>query len=172
MLWESSKMEQRCDAVLGVIRDGFSVTEVAQKFGVSRQAVHTWLKRYEEGGLEALGERSHRPSVSPNQMPAVIEARVLELRRHHPSWGQANLLHRPQTVVSLADVTRHGRSVTLLRRRPSNRRSLAGHRQIGPTDDHLAKKATTTALRSRWRSRIGWNPPSRRPLPQWISSTP
>ena len=76
MLWESSKMEQRYDAVLGVIRDGFSVTEVAQKFGVSRQAVHTWLKRYEEGGLGALGERSHRPSVSPNQMPAVIEART------------------------------------------------------------------------------------------------
>jgi predicted DNA-binding protein YlxM (UPF0122 family) len=41
MLWELSKMEQRYDAVLGVIRDGFSVTEVAQKFGVSRQSVHT-----------------------------------------------------------------------------------------------------------------------------------
>ncbi len=50
MLWESSKMEQRYDAVLGVIRDGFTVTEVATKFGVSRQAVHAWLKRYEEGG--------------------------------------------------------------------------------------------------------------------------
>jgi transposase InsO family protein len=87
-------MEQRYDAVLGVLRDGFSVTEVATKFGVSRQTVHSWLKRYEEGGLEALAERSHRPSVSPNQMPARIEARVLELRRHHPSWGQARLLHQ------------------------------------------------------------------------------
>jgi hypothetical protein len=29
-------MEQRYDAVLGVTRDGFSVTEVAQKFGASR----------------------------------------------------------------------------------------------------------------------------------------
>jgi DNA-binding NarL/FixJ family response regulator len=36
MLWESSKMEQRYDAVLGVIRDGFTVTEVAQKLGVVR----------------------------------------------------------------------------------------------------------------------------------------
>ena len=34
-------MEQRYDAVLGVIRDGFTVTEVAQKFGVSRQSVHS-----------------------------------------------------------------------------------------------------------------------------------
>ena len=96
MLWESSKMEQRYDAVLGVIRDGFTVTEVATKFGVSRQAVHTWLKRYEAGGLEALAEGSHRPKVSPNQMPAVVEARLLELRRHHPSWGQARLRHQLQ----------------------------------------------------------------------------
>ncbi|HUX03740.1 MAG TPA: hypothetical protein VMV53_02380 [Acidimicrobiales bacterium] len=40
MLWETSKMEQRYDAVLGAIRDGFNVTEVARKFGVRRQAHH------------------------------------------------------------------------------------------------------------------------------------
>ena len=39
MLWESSKMEQRYDAVLGVIGEVLIVTEVAQKFGVSRQSV-------------------------------------------------------------------------------------------------------------------------------------
>lgn len=65
MLWESSKMEQRYDAVLGVIRDGFTVSEVAQEFGVSRQGVDSWIKRYEEGGLEALAEPSSRPATSP-----------------------------------------------------------------------------------------------------------
>ena len=40
VLSEPSKMEQLYDAVLGVIRDGFTVTEVAQKSGVSRQSVH------------------------------------------------------------------------------------------------------------------------------------
>lgn len=94
MLWELSRMEQRYDAVLGVLRDGFSVTEVATKFGVSRQAVHAWLKRYEEGGLEALGERSSRPAHSPGQIAAPIEARVLELRRHHPGWGPVHLVHQ------------------------------------------------------------------------------
>ena len=52
MLWESSKMEQRYDAVFGAIRDGSSVTEVAVKFGVSRQAIHSWLKRCQAGELE------------------------------------------------------------------------------------------------------------------------
>src|ERR1700684_2450600 len=91
MLWESSKMEQRYDAVLGVIRDGFTVSEVALKFGVGRPSVHTWMKRYEEGGLEALAERSSRPATSPAQIAAAIEARILELRRHHPSWGPVHL---------------------------------------------------------------------------------
>jgi transposase InsO family protein len=96
MLWESSKMEQRYDAVLGVIRDGFTITEVAQKFGVSRQSVHAWLARYEAGGLEALRDRSSRPATSPAQMAPRIEARVVELRRHHPSWGSVRLRHQLQ----------------------------------------------------------------------------
>jgi DNA-binding NarL/FixJ family response regulator len=40
VLSEPSKMKQRYDAVLGVIRDGFTLTGVAKKFGVSRQSVH------------------------------------------------------------------------------------------------------------------------------------
>jgi len=94
VLVERNKVEQRYDAVLGVIRDGYSVSEVAAAFGVSRQSIHSWLARYEEGGLPALAERSHRPKTSPLQMAPEVEARVLELRRHHPSWGQVTLRHR------------------------------------------------------------------------------
>lgn len=96
MLWESSKTVQRYDAVLGVIRDGFTVTEVAQKFGVSRQSVHTWMIRYRAVGLEALGKRSSRPLTSPAQIDGRIEARILELRRHHPSWGALHVRYQLQ----------------------------------------------------------------------------
>jgi transposase len=48
MLVELSVVEQRYQAVLAVIRDGIPVTEVASRFGVSRQAVHRWLRRYED----------------------------------------------------------------------------------------------------------------------------
>jgi len=65
---ELSKVEQRYEAVLAVIRDGLTVTEVAKAFGVGRQTVHVWLARYEEGGLAALGDRSHRPRTSPLQI--------------------------------------------------------------------------------------------------------
>ena len=37
-------MEQRYQAVLAVIRDGVPIVEV-RRFGVSRQAVHRWLRK-------------------------------------------------------------------------------------------------------------------------------
>jgi hypothetical protein len=46
------------------------VIEVADRYGVSRQAVHSWLRRYRTGGLDALADRSHRPNTCPHQMPA------------------------------------------------------------------------------------------------------
>jgi len=76
-----------------VLRDGLTVTEVADRHGVSRQAVHSWLRRYTNGGLEALADRSHRPRHCPHQMPAAVEARLCELRRRHPHWGQRRLAH-------------------------------------------------------------------------------
>ena len=39
--------EQRYQAVLAVIGEGGTVTEVAGRWGVSRHSVHTWLARYE-----------------------------------------------------------------------------------------------------------------------------
>ena len=44
--------EQRYQAVLAVISDGETVTDVAARFGVHRKTVHGWLARYEADGLE------------------------------------------------------------------------------------------------------------------------
>ena len=86
-------MEQRYQAVSLVIHDGESVVEVARWFNVSRQTVHAWLARYERGGLAALADRSHRPKGCKHQMPAAVEAVVLEMRRINPDWGPRRLLH-------------------------------------------------------------------------------
>jgi transposase-like protein len=46
---------------MAVIGDGLSISQVAEKVGVSRQTLHAWLARYEAEGLEGLVDRSHRP---------------------------------------------------------------------------------------------------------------
>jgi transposase InsO family protein len=85
--------EQRYQAVLAVIGDGHTVTEVADRWSVSRQTLHGWLAKYEAGGLEGLGDVSHRPRSCPHQMPAETEVRVLEMRRLHPWWGPRRIRH-------------------------------------------------------------------------------
>ena len=68
------------------------MTEVAARFGVSRQTLHAWLAKYEAGGLENLGDGSHRPRSCPHQMPAEVEVVLAEMRRAHPSWGPRRLV--------------------------------------------------------------------------------
>ena len=79
--------EQRYQAVLAVISDGETVTDVAARFGVSRKTVHDWLAKYEAGGLENLGDRSHRPRSCPHQMGPEVEVVIAQMRTMHPGWG-------------------------------------------------------------------------------------
>jgi transposase InsO family protein len=94
VLVELSVMEQRYQAVLAVVQDGWRVVEVARRLGVSRQSVHTWIARYQAGGLPSLADRSHRPAFCPHQIPPEVEAMICELRRLHPGWGPRRIEHQ------------------------------------------------------------------------------
>jgi transposase InsO family protein len=90
VLVELKAVEQRYRAVIDVL-DGMSVTDVARRNGVSRQTLHTWLRRYAEGGMAALADKSSKPESCPHQMAPLIEAKVVELRRSHPRWGPRSI---------------------------------------------------------------------------------
>jgi transposase InsO family protein len=94
VLVELSVMEQRYQAVLAVVQDGWKVVEVARRLGVSRQSVHSWIARYEQGGLASLADRSHRPVTCPHQVDPDLEALICELRRQHPGWGPRRIEHQ------------------------------------------------------------------------------
>jgi transposase-like protein len=94
VLVELSVMEQRYQAVMAVIQDGWKVSEVAERIGVSRQAIHKWIARYEQGGLPALADRSHKPQSCEHQITPELETLICELRRQHPGWGPRRILHQ------------------------------------------------------------------------------
>jgi len=79
-------VEQRYRAVLEVL-DGSPVSEVAVRYGVSRQSVYTWKARHAAAGIDGLREATRRPRTSPSRLAAGTEALVCELRRAHPRWG-------------------------------------------------------------------------------------
>jgi len=51
VLVELGVVEQRYRAVLEVLEDGAPVTAVARRYGLARQTVHEWLRRYADEGL-------------------------------------------------------------------------------------------------------------------------
>jgi transposase InsO family protein len=125
-LVELSVVEQRYRAVLEA-RAGVPVAEVAERFGVSRQSVHAWIRRYEQGGLGGLMDRSRRPRSSPAQVSAEIEAVVCEMRREHPRWGPVRLAHEvrragvspvPSRMSVYRVLVRHGLIEPRPRKRP------------------------------------------------------
>jgi len=92
VLVELRLVEQRYQAVLEVLNDGATVTDVARRYGVARQTVHEWLRHYAAAGLGGLADRSSRPLSCPHQMAPVVEAAVVEMRRAHPGWGPRTIL--------------------------------------------------------------------------------
>jgi transposase-like protein len=67
MLVELRLVEQRYRAVLEVLDDVAPVTDVAHRYGVARQTVHEWLKRYGSEGLGGLADRTSKPLSCPHQ---------------------------------------------------------------------------------------------------------
>ncbi|MFJ5036227.1 IS481 family transposase, partial [Streptomyces sp. NPDC088560] len=85
-------VEQRYRAVLEVL-DGSPISEVAVRYGVSRQTVYTWKSKYDADGFEGLREKSRRPRTSPTRLPAEVEALVCEMRRANPRWGARRIAY-------------------------------------------------------------------------------
>jgi len=126
MLWELSVTEQRYRAVLEV-GAGVPVTEVAERYGVSRQSVHTWLLRYRAEGITGLEDRSHQVHHHPWRIPAGAEELICELRRGHPKWGPRRLVF---------EVGRRGHQVT----RSSVYRTLVRNGLIEPKSRRRRRK--------------------------------
>ncbi len=93
MLVELGLVEQRLKAVYEVL-DGALVIDVAKRYGVTRQTVHVWLKKYATNGMSGLVNKTSRPDSCPHQMAAVVEARIVELWRANVRWGPQRILHQ------------------------------------------------------------------------------
>jgi len=127
MLVELGLVEQRLKAVHEVL-DGATVTDVAMRNGVTRQTVHSWLRRYANSGVAGLVDKTSKPESCPHQMTPAVEARIVEMRRTHPRWG-------PRTIRTHLD--REG--VTPLPGRSSIYRALVRHRLLEPTPRKRAR---------------------------------
>lgn len=113
MAWrEVSVMNQRIEFVTLALAEGTNISELCQRFGISRKTGYKFLNRYKEQGKEGLQDCSRRPVNSPNKTSCEVEQLVLELRDKHPAWGGRKLKRRledlghsgipsPSTITSI-----------------------------------------------------------------------
>ena len=74
-------------AVLKVVSKQLSVTAAAAAYGISRQQLTRLLRRYRDGGLEALEPHSRRPLTNPRHTPDATRERIVVIRRELTAHG-------------------------------------------------------------------------------------
>ena len=70
-----------------VVLEGRSIRVTAQRYGVSKSWVQELVTRYRAGGKEALVPHSKRPKTNPRSMSAVMEERIIAMRKQLEDYG-------------------------------------------------------------------------------------
>lgn len=93
MPWrERSPMDERVQFISDYQRQLFSITELCDRFGVSRKTGYKWIARYNGAGAAGLAPRSSRPQHSPQATtPPVVDA-IVALRKRYPTWGGKKII--------------------------------------------------------------------------------
>lgn len=64
-----------------------NVSEACRRFGVHRSTYYAWKRAVDRHGLEMLRPRERRRPKMPNQLPKMVEERILSFSIAHPGLG-------------------------------------------------------------------------------------
>lgn len=95
MPWcERSPMDHRLQLVRDYQSGLFTMTELAEQYGISRKTGYKWVDRAAgaEPTVADLTDRSRRPHRSPEATPPAVVQALLAVRKRHPHWGARKLL--------------------------------------------------------------------------------
>lgn len=126
----------------------WSMSELCERFNVSRPTGYKWLHRADEEGWVGLEDRSRAPRSCPHRMPAEVEAAIVRAKKSHPLWGPGKILEYledrqpelqlPAVSTAGALLDRHG----LVKHRRHSRR---WRHPSGPVVRPIAPNEVTTA---------------------------
>lgn len=132
MSWqETCVMEQRIQFIVDVLDGTYNLSELCEHYGISRKTGYKWLRRYQQGGPEALRDRSRAPHSHPQEIPVSVMQVILAVKKRFPHWGAPQIRSRlerehpdwPQyPAVSTIGLFLHKQGLTRSRR-PRHRRA-------------------------------------------------
>jgi transposase InsO family protein len=92
MSWSETTQMSRFRFVTDLESGLYEMTELCEKYGISRKTGYKWAERYGSEAAEGLKDRSRAPKRRPAQTPTEVAQRLVQLRLKHPSWGPRKLL--------------------------------------------------------------------------------
>src|SRR5262245_9441085 len=93
MPWaQTSTMDHKRLFINDYLTRSFSVSELCERYGISRPTGYKWIGRYLTQGYAGLEELSRRPLSCPHRTAEELVVPLLDLRRRHPTWGSKKLL--------------------------------------------------------------------------------
>src|SRR3972149_11281624 len=93
MPWKGGTVSEERQRFIEAYRLGYySVSDLADRFSVSRTTAHKWIRRHRLFGDNGFHEISRRPYISPSQTDPATTKELIALRKTHPSWGARKLL--------------------------------------------------------------------------------
>lgn len=95
---ETDSMNERRKMIKDYQSGLYNKTELASRYHVSRQTIHTTIARFESEGYPGLEERSRAPLACPHQMSVWCSQILLDLRRKRPNWGPVSLRARAKAM--------------------------------------------------------------------------
>lgn len=94
MPWEQVTVQQsRKEFVLMARQADVNISQLCERFGISRKTAYKWLGRYAQDSQDALQDRSRRPRGSPHKSADTLEQAVVQLRQLHAAWGGRKIAH-------------------------------------------------------------------------------
>src|SRR6266851_6840461 len=88
MPWrEVCSMDEKMRFMAAVLSEEESMTELCERFGISRKTGYQLLHRYREEHAAGLAERSRAPHVTRWAISKAQAEAIIGVRRAHPSWG-------------------------------------------------------------------------------------
>jgi putative transposase len=88
---ETNVMKERLAFVRDLESGHWSMTELCERYGVTRPTGYKWLARHQAGGSAALTDRSRAPQRCPHRTSAALEERIIAARLEY-GWGAKKLL--------------------------------------------------------------------------------
>lgn len=106
----SEKAKQRVKVVDWLRSHHSNISLTARHFGLNRETVRIWLRKFHQAGMLGLNDKSHRPkNVRKPITDWRIVSEIVAIRSQYPAWSKCKIrriLSRKNMAVSASTVGR------------------------------------------------------------------